>query len=214
MSGAWIETVVEVRSKSPSAAGWTPAAEIFSSETSGSQTTHATRSTAQSGADLVELACDAAHQRSRAHGDRHVSRQAEVRPWPNEEAALREPVGERGVVDVHAREYEVGRGRQRLGASFAKSPRQHLARLRDFFAPTVGCVPGSEASTAGREASAVHVERLVDDIEVWGESLVDDRVAEPKPGEPEELGEAAQSDDGSPVLHVELAPHTRRSAGR
>ena len=86
----------------------------------------------------------------------------------------------------------------------SSSDEQHPHRSH-LVAPRVDRVAGAQARAARGQRRAVHVERLFEQVEVRHERLVDERVAEPQPGEPIELGEAAQ-DDHAPALHdVELA---------
>ena len=67
-------------------------------------------------------------------------------------------------------------------------------------------VAHAQRRAPGGERHAVHVERLIHGAEVSGERPVGDRAAEAKPGEAEELREAAQDDQRPPVDDVPLTP--------
>ena len=72
----------------------------------------------------------------------------------------------------------------------------------DLLAPGGQQLGAAQAGDPGRQRRAVDVERLLDRVQVRRQRLVDEQVAEPQPGQPEDLGERAQHDHRAPGADV------------
>ena len=136
-----------------------------------------------------------------------MSGQAELGPRPHEDAGVEELPGEQHVVRINADEHEAHLGRVRLRTDGDQRLGEVLPCVGDLAPPSrTNLVADAQRRSPGGERHAVHVERLIHDAEVSSERLVGDRAAEAKPGEAEELREAAQRDQRLPVDDVTLAP--------
>ena len=115
------------------------------------------------------------------------------------------PVPELHVVDVDLREHEVRIRAKRLEADRPKLVRELRPRCSHQHPPFVHGRSRAQARAPCGKRDAVHVERLLEEVEVRDERLVDERIAESEPGEAVDLREAPEDDHATPLCDVELA---------
>ena len=120
-------------------------------------------------------------------------------------SAAQEALGQSQIVHADVGEDEIGLGRKNVRPR-GLNPSASAVRA-EAFSRRLDSTSSSrlQARATGRERGPVDVERLLHDVEVGRERLVCKCVAEPEPGQPENLRERPQQEHGPPGLDVLLA---------
>ena len=155
-------------------------------------------------ARVEERGRGAVHDLPRRHGDARPAGQAELAARADQDPAAHEQVGQLAVVDAELGEHEVGRRVDRRHPAGRQRGGQALAGLDGQRAPRGDLARPPETGHPGGQRGAVDVERLLHAVQVVHELGIGEQVAEPQPGQAEDLRERPQDDDGPPVGDVVL----------